>query len=180
MRMSSTEGGITVEQFSSIQPEEFERSPFKMIGKDWMLIAAQKDGKVNAMTAAWGGLGVMWGKNVAFIVIRKSRFTKEFVDGANGFSLTFFDHEKYGKMLGYMGNTSGREEDKIKRSGLNVLHHGDVPYFAESKTTMICKKLAMQPLPAESFLDMEIDEKWYGDKDYHDLYIGEVVEILEK
>ena len=66
-----------------------------------MLITAEKDGKANTMTAGWGGLGVMWGKDVAFIVIRESRFTKEFVDGSEHFSLTFFG-EGYKKELGYL------------------------------------------------------------------------------
>ena len=34
-----------------------------MIGKDWLLITAEKEGIANTMTASWGGLGVIWGKN---------------------------------------------------------------------------------------------------------------------
>jgi hypothetical protein len=37
--------------YNEIKPEEFEKSPFKLLGKDWMLITAEKDGKVNTMTA---------------------------------------------------------------------------------------------------------------------------------
>jgi len=167
-----------MEAFQKVTPETFDHSPFQMIGKDWMLITAEKDGKVNTMTAAWGGLGVMWGKNAAFAVIRKSRYTKEFVDGADGFSLTFFDKEKYGKMLGYMGSVSGREADKIKESELTVEHYEGIPYFAEASKVMLCKKMCCQPIESQSFTDEEIDDKWYSDKDYHDLYIGEIVDIL--
>ena len=67
--------------YKKITTEDLSLNPFKRIAKDWMLITAEKDGKANTMTAGWGGLGVMWGKDVAFIVIRESRFTKEFVDG---------------------------------------------------------------------------------------------------
>lgn len=49
-------------KFKEINTDEFSFSPFKVIGKDWMLITAQKDNKVNTMTASWGGLGVMWGE----------------------------------------------------------------------------------------------------------------------
>ena len=35
------------------------------------------------MTASWGGLGVLWGKPVAFIFLRPTRYTKEFVDKAD-------------------------------------------------------------------------------------------------
>ena len=56
----------------SIKPEELEKNVFHMIGKEWLLVTAEKEGKVNTMTASWGGLGVMWGKNVAYIVLRPS------------------------------------------------------------------------------------------------------------
>ena len=89
--------------FRKISAEEIGKTPFELIGKDWMLVTAQKpDGSVNTMTASWGGLGVMWGKNVAFAVIRPQRYTKEFIDNGERFSLTFFP-EQYKKELGYLG-----------------------------------------------------------------------------
>ena len=97
------------------------KTPFEMIGKDWMLITAQKDGKVNTMTASWGGMGVIWNKNVAFVFIRPSRYTKEFVDNTDSFSLSFFG-EEYKDKLTYLGRTSGRDENKIEKAGLTVTH----------------------------------------------------------
>ena len=90
-------------------------NPFTKIGNEWMLITAEAGGKVNTMTASWGGMGVLWGKNVAFIFIRNSRFTKEFVDNSCNFSLGIFDHEKYADMLGYMGRVSGRDRCHHRR-----------------------------------------------------------------
>ena len=78
--------------FKKMKPEEFERSVFQMIGRDWMLVAAEKNGKVNTMTASWGGMGVMWGKNVVFVVIRPQRYTKEFVDASQTLSLSFLSN----------------------------------------------------------------------------------------
>lgn len=166
--------------FHSESPDSFNYSPFKMIGKDWMLVTAEKEGKVNTMTASWGGLGVMWGRNVAFIVVRPSRFTKEFMDASDSFSLTFFDREKYSKMLGYMGSVSGRKEDKIKVSGLTVEHYEGTPYFAEASKAILCRKIFRQPIDPNNFIADDIDSKWYPEQDYHDLYIGEVTEILSK
>ena len=71
-----------------------EINPFKLIGKNWGVITAEKDGKINAMTASWGGMGVLWNKNVMNIYVRESRYTKEFLDAGDLFSVTFFD-EKY-------------------------------------------------------------------------------------
>ena len=72
-----------------INIESLNKHACQMIGKEWMLVTAAKDGEVNTMTASWGGLGVMWGKNVAFIVIRPQRYTKEFIDASDTLSLTF-------------------------------------------------------------------------------------------
>ncbi len=167
-------------EFKKIDPLELNESPFRKIGKDWMLIAAEKEGRVNAMTASWGGMGVLWGKNVAFVFIRKSRFTKEFVDSSETFSLSFFDHEKNAEMLGYMGRVSGRDEDKVAKCGLTVNHAESTPYFDEAEKVILCRKMAVVPITADNYLDSAIDGKWYADKDYHDMYIAEITEILEK
>ena len=45
-----------------IKPEELQKNPFQMIGKEWLLVTAEKEGKTNTMTASWGGVGIMWGK----------------------------------------------------------------------------------------------------------------------
>ena len=80
--------------------EDFICNPFFKIGKEWMLITAGTKEKINTMTASWGSLGVMWGKNVAFTFIRPQRYTKEFIDDNNTFSLCFFP-EEYKKDLSY-------------------------------------------------------------------------------
>lgn len=165
--------------FVEIEPEQFERSPFKLIGKDWMLIAAEKDGRANAMTAAWGGMGFMWDKNVVFIVIRPQRFTKTLVDGSDTFSLTFFD-ASYKKMFGYMGTVSGRDEDKIAKSGLTLSYSGDTPYFEEAEAVLICRKLYAQTFRPECFTNREINGRVYPNSDHHTLYIAEVERILGK
>ena len=63
-----------------IRAEEIKDNAFSLIGKDYLAVTVQAEGKVNAMTASWGGLGVLWNKNVATIYIRPSRYTKELLD----------------------------------------------------------------------------------------------------
>ena len=165
--------------FKEIKPELFDQSPFKLIGKGWMLITAEKDGKLNTMTASWGGFGVMWGKNVAYIVIRPQRYTKEFIDNSDTFSLTFLDNN-FRTTLSYLGTKSGRDEDKIKNSNLTVLHTDDIPYFEEATIAIFCKKLYAQEYKPECFIAEELNDKWYPDVDYHTLYIAEITKILVK
>lgn len=77
--------------------------------------------------------------------VRPERFTREFLDAAEGFSLTVFDNS-YRKMLGYCGTVSGRDQDKVEKAGLTVAHAGDVPYFEECRMAFVCRKLCVTPL----------------------------------
>lgn len=164
--------------FQLMDSKDFNQSPFHLIGNEWMLITAEKNGVVNTMTASWGGLGVIWNTDVAYIVIRESRFTKEFVDEADNFSLSFLNHKAYGKELGYLGSVSGRDEEKIKKANLHVNYQDGVPFIDEASKVLICRKMFVQTLKPENFLFQEIDKNFYEDKDYHDLYIGGITKIL--
>ena len=158
--------------------DKLNENAFNLVGKDWFLFTAEKDGKVNTMTASWGGLGVMWGKDVAFVVIRPQRYTKEFIDTADTFSLSFFAEQDKSK-LAYCGKVSGRNEDKIKNAGLTVTTCDNTPYFEEAKTVLICKKLFNQELNSDSFVDPEILKRWYPENDLHTLYIAEITHVLK-
>jgi flavin reductase (DIM6/NTAB) family NADH-FMN oxidoreductase RutF len=158
----------------------FECNPFDKIGKETFALTAEYNGKVNTMTAGWGGLGVMWGSNVVYVVVRDSRYTKEFMDASDTFSLTFFDREHYHSTLKFLGCVSGRDEDKIKEARLTLQHEKGIPFFDEGNLVILCRKLSVTPILPQQFTDKEIDKKWYADKDYHSLYIGEIVEILAR
>lgn len=166
--------------FKEIKAEDYKGNVFSEIGKKWMLITACKDGKVNTMTASWGGMGFLWGENVASVVIRQTRYTKELVDASDFFSLSFLNHEKYAKELAYLGKVSGRDEDKIKTANLHVEYSDGVPYIKEADDAIICKKMFVQTMAPEAFVQQELVEKWYSDKNYHDIYVGKIERILEK
>lgn len=164
--------------FEDIKIKDYTPDSFGLKNK-WMLITAAKpDGTVNTMTASWGGFGVMWNKEVAYVVIRPQRYTKEFVDSAESFSLSFFD-SSYKKALSHLGSVSGRDEDKIATTGLTVRFKNEIPYFEEAEEVILVKKLFVQPIREDAFLDKDIIEKWYPEKDFHYLYIAEVTGILK-
>lgn len=165
--------------FQKVEIQELEMNPFQKIGKDWMLVTAGNEEKANTMTASWGGVGVMWGKNVAYVVIRESRFTKEFIDREGKFSLSF-PGENYRKEMKFLGTVSGRDEDKIKEAKVHVNYHEGVPYIDEGNEVMICKVLSHTPIKPEDFCDASIDAAWYADKDYHTLYIAEITDFMAR
>ncbi len=165
--------------FKEIKSSELSFNPFDIKDKEWMLISAEKDGKTNTMTASWGGFGILWNKEVAFVVIRPQRYTKEFVDTADYFSLSFLGNNQK-KILAYLGKVSGRDEDKIEKAGLTVEYDNNIPYFAESETVIFLKKLYVQPMGGEFFIEKDIIPTWFPENDFHVLYIGEVTKILTK
>lgn len=159
--------------FKKIGIEEIVLNPFKTIGKDWLLISALKDNKVNTMTASWGGIGVIWNKNAVTVYIRPQRYTREFVDAGDYLTVTFF--EGYKKELGVLGSKSGRDGDKIGEVGFEVEMIDNQPTFKQGKMMFVLKKLYKGKIEPNDFIDDSLDAQYYPEKDYHYIYIGEIV-----
>lgn len=165
--------------FQPIPVDLLDMNPFTKIGKDWALLTAGSKQKANTMTVSWGGVGVLWGKNVVFVFVRDSRYTKELIDAGDFFSLTFMD-EKYRDALRYCGSHSGRDGDKIAAAGLSLDYRHGIPYIDEGNLVFVCEKMSATPITDASFLDPEIAEKWYGDHDMHTMYVGQIMDVLAR
>ena len=154
-----------------IEPKEIQDNAVQLIGDDWMLVTAGSPEHFNMMTASWGGLGFMWKKPVAFVVIRPQRHTFRFIEARDELTLSFFSHE-YHKALTVCGTTSGRDTDKVAASGLTpyVTENGNVS-FTEARLVLECRKLYAEPLNPEAFLDKSIVPEWYAAGDFHKMYI---------
>lgn len=165
--------------FLEISPKDFNENPFTLIGDRWMLITAGTKAKHNTMTASWGGLGVLWGKPVSTMYIRPQRHTLGFVEGSPFYSLCFFD-EKYREALTFCGRNSGRDHDKDKETGLTPLFDQTAPYYEQADLVLICRKLYHQDFTPEGFIDPQVDAQNYPKKDYHRMFVGEIVKVLKK
>ena len=165
--------------FVEIKPEEIKDNPFDMIGKQWMLITAGDEEKCNTMTASWGGLGVIWNRPTATAYIRQCRYTKEFVDNSEYFTLTVFD-ESYRDALRYLGTVSGKDEDKIAKTGLTPYYVDGTVGFEEAKMILVCKKVYEQYMGPENFVYQETIERCYPDNCFHTMYLGEITKVLIK
>lgn len=173
--------GVNMEKnFIQISPEDIKDNPFMAIGSDWMLVTAGSINSYNTMTASWGGLGVLWNRNIAFCVVRGSRYTRKFIDNSSIFTLSFFD-EKYREALRFCGAHSGRDCDKAAKTGLTAIEskNGSV-FFEEARLVLECRKLYYHDIAPSGFVDLSIDKKIYGDKDYHRFYIGEIIYCYKK
>lgn len=156
-----------------------ELNPFTKIGKEWALVTAGNKEKVNTMTVSWGGLGVIWGKNVVYIFIRDSRYTKELIDKNEFFSVAFLS-QSYKEALSFCGSHSGRDTDKFKEAGLTPAYRHSIPYPDEANLVLLCKKMAAVPITEDTFLDPQIKEKFYGDGDMHVMYVGEIIDTMAR
>lgn len=162
-----------------IQPQELKDNAFSLIGDEWMLITAGTAEHCNTMTASWGGLGVLWGAPTATIYVRPQRYTKEFIDREECFTLSFFGSD-YRKELGLCGSKSGRELDKIKECGFTVAcGEGGAPYIEQARLVLVCRKQYAQDMDAAA-MPAEIKEKWYPNQDYHTMYMGQIMEAYTK
>ena len=159
--------------------DNFVKSTRCVNGKEWALVTAGNKEKANTMTVSWGGVGVLWGKNVAFIFVRDSRYTKEFIDANEFFSITFLSGQ-YRDALNYCGSHSGRDEDKFAAAGLTLATRHNIPYVDEGNFVLLCEKMSATRITEDSFLLPEIKEKWYKDGDMHTMYVAEIIDILAR
>ncbi|MBE6935461.1 MAG: flavin reductase family protein [Ruminococcaceae bacterium] len=166
--------------------ESLQLNPMTMIADDWWLITAGNEERgYNTMTASWGHMGSIWGRpghgNLPTIVVyvRPQRYTKEFVDREELFTLTVFDWEHH-KALGYLGTKSGRDEDKVAAVGFTPVFMDGTTGFAEARLTFVCRKLYRAPILEEGFCDREIVDAMYPERDFHDMYVGEILKVYAK
>ena len=163
--------------FTELRPEDIRDNPFKLIGGDWMLITAGDIKSFNTMTASWGGLGVLWDKNVAFCFVRPTRHTYGFMNQNETFTLSFFD-ERYRSVLTYCGSHTGKHVDKVKKCGITpVAGSVDDVYFAEARLVLECRKIYFADINPSAFLAQTLTDV-YPEKDYHRMFIGEIEHVL--
>jgi len=165
--------------FKKIAQSDFNYNVFNLIDKDWMLITAGDISKYNNMTASWGGMGILWNKPVTYIFIRPTRFTYNFIEQNDYFTICFFE-EKYRNILQLSGTKSGNQINKMTELGLTAIKsENNSVYYAESKIVIECKKIYFQDLNKNNFLEKKIINH-YPKNDFHRMYVGEITNLLIK
>jgi len=165
-------------EFKPINPEAITDNMFRLIAKDWTLIAAGDEKNYNMMTANWLGVGYLWMKNVAFVFIRPTRYTYEFTEKLDTMSLNFFTNE-YRDILNLCGKESGRDINKMNCGLSPISLNGGGIGFNESRLILNCKKICTANLGDFDIIDKSA-LKWYDGDAYHKLYICEITEALIK
>ncbi len=157
---------------------EFSTDILSVFDKKWALLTAGDSDRFNTMTISWGGLGTIWGKPVATVYVRTSRYTHDFMDAKEFFTVSFYP-EECKRILGVLGSKSGRDMDKMKESGLTPVQAGESMSFKEAEVTLVCRKLFKQQLNVANMPE-DVAKAMYEGQAPHDMYIGEIVEIIRK
>lgn len=157
-------------------------NPVDIFSDGWPELVTGKDGdKINAMTISWGSIGSLWGHGcgmpVVTIYVRPHRFSKALLDENECFTVCFMGKE-HKKEAAYLGSHSGKDEDKIKATGLSITTTADYSYINESEMVLVCRKLYRQTMQEDCFIDKSVVSDCYPKKDFHDLYIAQIEKIL--
>lgn len=140
------------------------------------------DGHFNTMVVGWGSLGTMWAKPFAQVVVRPSRYTYQFMEQYDNFTLSMLQPERYRAALALLGSKSGRDGDKIKEAGITPIASTVVstPAFAEADLIIECRKIYWQDMDPTQILDETVIPRSYPKGDFHRIYFGEIVAVLAR
>lgn len=161
--------------FKEISAKELNENFIKNIADEWMLITAGDRDGYNMMTASWGFMGEMWGADSVIAAVRPQRYTMEFIDKNDYFTLSFYGERK--DIHKVCGSLSGRDVNKTEMTGLSPVFSDNTVYFSEARLVFICKKQYVAPLTAEGFCDKAPLQKWYNN-DLHNMIIGRIEKVL--
>ena len=168
-----------MQSFEKIDVKSLENS-IKAIGDDWMLITVKdnKNNKVNAMTASWGALGVLWNKPVCICFIRPERYTYKLLEDKKELSIAFLDESKRGALT-FCGRNSGADCDKLSACGLSATELDNVAVIAEAEVNLCCRVLYEGDLDKSGFLDESL-LKNYANAGYHRMFVCEILNAYKK
>lgn len=144
----------------------------------WGLVTAGDKEGLNTMTVSWGAVGELWGKDMATVYIRPQRYTEEFLNSNDYFTVSFYPADMKKQIHGVCGSKSGRDIDKVKECNITPCFDEKAPYFEEAELVLICRKVAKSKFDPAEFIDKAIDGTWYPDNDYHYVYYGEIEKVL--
>ena len=171
---------FSVEEAFEEDNGEHQLSGFQWFRDAQLLCAGNKE-KSNAMTIGWGGIGTLWRKTALTVYVAEKRYTKEFMDNSEYFTVMSFD-VKDSKVLNYMGTKSGRDGDKAQALGLHTAYTANgTPYYTEATMVIECKMMYAAPFDPQYFKS-EVPKQMYANfhAGIHSMYIGEVVNAWKK
>ena len=163
--------------FKEINAKSIEGNLIKAISDEWMLISAGDKSGYNMMTASWGFMGEVWGNDSVIVLIRPQRYTMEYINNNDYFTLSFYGDNKAVHTV--CGSKSGRDVNKTELTGLTPVFSDNTVYFEEARMVIVCKKQYVSQFEESNFCDKE-PLSCYTAGDYHNIIIGNIEKVLVK
>ena len=167
-------------EFRKIDPKELPGNVCRMFDDGWALLTAGAPDAFNTMTVSWGCIGWLWNRPVCIGYVRESRYTYQFTEENDYFTVSFFEPGEYRRELGVLGAKSGRDMDKIHQSGLTPVTLDGQVAFGEATAVLVCRKLYTDMIDPANMLTPDVAAKHYGDGDFHRAYTAEIVSAYVK
>lgn len=164
--------------FRTVSLTDLPADPFTLIHQKQLLITVADGDAANAMTASWGGLGVLWNLPVAAVFVRPERYTYSLLETAHTYSLAVLP-DTCRPALHYCGTHSGRDGNKLHDAALSVCYHRDVPCIEQAEWVFVCRKLHTVAFAPEQFTDRSLLSH-YTANGFHRQYVGEITALLAK
>ena len=161
-----------------IKATEIKDNFTEIISNEWALLTAGDEKGYNTMTVSWGFAGELWGKDAVCVFVRPQRYTYEFMEKNDYFTLSFYGSDSK-SIHSVCGSKSGRDTDKAKECGLEPVFDEGATYFKSARLVVICKKQYADDIKKENFCDSEPLSN-YPKNDFHRMYIGKIVKVLSK
>ncbi len=147
-------------------------------GKGLLLTSVDGKGRPNAMAIGWASFGIEWGRPIATVMVRPSRYTFGCIELTNDFVISVPYSDLDDEVL-YCGTASGRDVDKFAECGFTLLPAEGVrsPGIGECGLNYYCRVVHRNDVLA-SQLDEEIRSDAYPQGDYHRFYYGLIQVVL--
>lgn len=149
----------------------------KQLGGNGLLLVA---GRGNPMTIGWATFGIIWGRPVATVLVRPSRYTFGFMEENPDFSINVMSDE-YAKEVAYCGSHSGRDGDKVGECGFTLAEGNrvQVPFLEEAVIHYECRRVHRNNV-LNPDLDESIVKTYYPSGDFHRVYFGEILGVYRR
>ena len=145
------------------------------------LLTNTPDGRTNPMTIGWAQIGIIWGRPVCTVFVRKSRYTYGCITAASEFAVSVPGDDSFRKELAVCGSVSGRDTDKVRDLHLNLVDGRaiDTAVIEGCGLQIECRILAYTQMLPDDLLSDDVRSSYYPAGDEHLVVFGEIVAMYE-
>jgi flavin reductase (DIM6/NTAB) family NADH-FMN oxidoreductase RutF len=143
-----------------------------------LLASTREDGSSNVMTIGWASVGVIWGLPVMVVLVRPSRYTYQFIEASQTFTVNVPTQEMR-SYVNVCGTKSGRDVDKLAKVPTSMGQRAEALVLDECPLVYECKVVHSNDVIPASLVP-DVARRSYPRGDYHRLYYGHILGTFAK